>query len=274
MQKQVLVLVILILTGCQPSCSTVIRENWGLVQGKKVYHYILKNKAGMEVKITNFGGTVTSISCPDKYGNWDDVVLGFDNLEQYKGKHPCFGATIGRFANRIRNGRFEIGDRMYQLEQNSGEHCLHGGNEFDRVVWEAETLQDGDMNGITMSYLSKDGEKGFPGNLKAKVTLILREDNALEIRFEAETDKATHVNMTNNSYFNLNGMNGTVHDHQIRITALEYTEIDEDIIPTGTISSLEGKAWNLNKMTRLGENIGELDHNGYHYNYVLDKPKG
>ena len=258
----------IIIDGCSTKQSEIQQENWGETQGKQVYLYTLTNSNGMVVKVTSYGAIITSILVPDKNGNLADVVLGFDNLQQYLEPNPCFGAIIGRFANRIRNAEFEIDGTIYQLTKNIGAHCIHGGNEFDRVVWESKVL-DG-KNAITLHHSSKDGTNGFPGNLEVYVTYKLTENNAIEVKFEANTDKATHVNLTQHSYFNLNGGKELIYDHQIKINADNYTAIDEHIIPTGEMSTVIGTDWDLTEMTRIGDNIHKLDHNGYHYCYAFN----
>lgn len=226
----------------------------------------------MVVKITNYGGIITSVLVPDRDGHMDDVVLGFDNLNQYLEPNPCFGATIGRYANRIRNAEFEIDGTSYQLIKNDGDHCIHGANEFDRLVWESEILEEN--NGIRLHHLSKDGTNGFPGNLDVFVTYNLTDDNAIEVKFEAETDKTTHVSLTQHSYFNLNGCKDLIYDHQIQIDADKYTEIDEYIIPTGRLSTVKNKDWDLTELTRIGNNIHKLDFNGYHFCYAFNNYDG
>ena len=159
----------------------------------------------MTVKITNYGGIITSIIVPDTKGNFEDVVLGFDNLQQYIDPNPCFGATIGRFANRIKNAQFTIDGKIYHLNKNDGVHSIHGDNEFDKAVWKSKIVKNDMGNGIELTYLSRDGMKGFPGNLQNKVTYTLTDENAIHVQFEATTDKTTHVSMTQHSYFNLSG---------------------------------------------------------------------
>lgn len=267
-------LTVTLLTSCAVNKKETLQENWGEVQDKKVYQYTLTNSSGMVLKVTNYGGIITSLLVPDKNGDLEDVVLGYDNLEQYLEPNPCFGATIGRFANRIRDGRFTINDSSYLLTKNNGEHCIHGGNEFDRVVWDSELVENDMGKGIRLQHLSKDGENGFPGNLEVFVTYTLTENNAVHVKFEAKTDKATHVNLTQHSYFNLTGAKELIYDHLIKIDADNYTEIDEFIIPTGVISSVKGTDWDLNQLTPMGDNIHGLDFNGYHYCYVFNKPVG
>ncbi|CAM4218802.1 aldose epimerase family protein [Zobellia roscoffensis] len=252
----------------------VISKYWGTANGGNVILYTLVNANGMVVKLTNFGGTITSIMVPDKNGVFEDVVLGFDTLEQYTAKHPCFGATIGRVANRIRNGKFTIDGTTYELSKNSDVHCLHGGNEFDRVVWDSKIVANKLGPSIRLQHISADNTMGFPGNLESYVTYTLTDDNAIQVHYEATTDKATHVNMTQHSYFNLNGMKDKIYDHILKIDADKYTEIDEEIIPTGKLGTVKGTDWDLTTPTPIGNNIHKLNFNGYHYNYVFNKPVG
>lgn len=228
----------------------------------------------MQMDVTNYGGIITSLMVPDKEGKMDDVVLGFDNLQQYVDPNPSIGAVIGRFANRITNGQFTIGVKDYQVTTDKKGHALHGGGEFEKAVWESEIVQNEMGNGIRLSYFSKDGKHGFPGNVQSYVTYTLTDANAVHVKFEAETDQATHVNMTQHSYFNLNGGKELIYNHLIHINAKEFTELDESAIPTGVISTLKGKAWDLSVPTRIGDKIHEVPLNGYHHCYVLDKPLG
>ncbi|RKR13174.1 aldose 1-epimerase [Maribacter vaceletii] len=261
----------LMVISCNSEEGAIKKEVWGNVTEKEVYLYTFKNSNGMEMKITNYGGTITSVIVPDKDGNFDDVVLGFDNLKQYLAPHPCFGATIGRFANRIKDGEFKIDGNIYSLVKNDKGNTAHGANEFDKAVWDSEIVKTEKGRGVKLHYMSSDGANGFPGNLEVYVTYTLTNDNAIEVHFEAETDKATHINLTQHSYFNLSALNDKIYDHVITIDADNYTEIDEEIVPTGVISSLIGKDWDLTKPTRIGDNIGKLNFNGYHYNYVFNK---
>lgn len=271
---QIIMALILSKTGCTTNKTDVQQESWGEIQHKKVYHYTLTNVNGMVMKVTNYGGIITSVLVPDKDGIMEDVVLGFDKLQQYIDSNPYFGAVIGRFANRINKGQFGINDSVYQLPNNNGEHCLHGADEFNTVVWDSEIVESEEGMGIRLHYLSKDGANGFPGNLDVFVTYTLTDVNAIHIRFEAETDKATHVNMTQHSYFNLSGGQALIYDHRIKIDADQYVEVDESLIPTGNILPVKGEDWDLTSMTRIGDNIHQLDYKGYDYCYVLNKPAG
>ncbi len=258
--------------GCKSHKQDVLKENWGEVNGKPAFLYTLSNNNRMTVKLTNYGGIITSILVPDKNGISEDVVLGFDNLQQYLDPNPCFGATIGRYANRIRGGKFTIDSINYQLKQNDKTHCSHGANEFDRSLWDGEIIKNKLGKGIKFHHFSKDGTNGFPGNLNVYVTYTLTENNAIHVQFEATTDKSTHVSLTQHSYFNLTALKDKIYNHKIQIKADNYTEIDEDIVPTGKISTVLNTDWDLTKMTRIGDNIHKLNHGGYHYCYIFNKP--
>lgn len=249
------------------------REDWGNIAGKPVYLYIVKNASGMVLKMTNFGVRITELWVPDREGRLDDVVLGFDSLEPYLAPNPSFGATIGRYANRIRDARFVIDGEPYQLTANEGPNHLHGAGEFENAVWESEAIQTAEGRGVRFNYRSPDGSHGYPGNLDAKVTYVLTEENAVHVTFEAETDRSTHVNFTQHSYFNLNGMRDTVMNHRARIAATQYLDMD-GVLVTGAVDTLNGKAWDLSEWTRLGDRMQDIPLGGYHHNYVADKPPG
>jgi len=270
--SMVLIFLSLIL-GCAKEQS-VSRELWGEVNGQQIWHYTITNPNGASLKVTNYGGIITSVNVPDKDGKLEDVVLGFDNLKQYLEPNPCFGATIGRFANRIKHGTFTIDSIAYNLDTNEGKHCIHGANEFNTAVWESEIVREDSGVGVRLHYLSVDGTKGFPGNLDAFVTYLFSPENEVIVRFEATTDKATHVSMTQHSYFNLNGVKAPVYDHLIQIAASNYAEIDEEIVPTGVVAPVKGTDWDLTSLTRMGDNIHKLNNNGYHFCYVFDKEPG
>lgn len=261
-------------SNCTATTSEVKQEVWGKVDQSSIYLYTLTNANGMIVKISNFGGVIQSVFVPDKNGKLEDVVLGFDNLKQYTEKHPFFGSVIGRFANRIKDATFTIDGTTYHLTKNNGEQCIHGGGEFNNAVWAGEVLKSEEGNSIKLHYLSKDGQNGFPGNLDVYVTYALTDQNALKIKFEATTDKPTYVDMTQHSYFNLNGCKNLVSDHLVRIAADLYTEFDDDVVATGNLLPLKGKAWDLNQTTRLGDQINNIPLKGYHHCYVLNKEKG
>ena len=213
------------------------------VEGKPTALYVLKNKNGAEACITNYGGRLVSVMVPDKNGKMTDVVLGYDNIGQYVQSDGNYGALIGRYGNRINQGKFTLDDVEYTLPQNNGAHCLHGGPQgYHARMWDAKQLND---QALELTYLSKDGEAGFPGNLDIKVTYTLTDDNAVGIKYEATTDKKTVVNLTNHSYFNLSGVPGSdVLDQLVMINADNYTPVDSTLIPVG-ISPVDGTPLDL-----------------------------
>ncbi|MGV3639125.1 MAG: aldose epimerase family protein [Adhaeribacter sp.] len=241
--------------------------------GQQVQLYTLRNENGMQVQITNYGGIVTSILTPDKTGKPGDVALGFDNLEAYIRNNPFFGATVGRYGNRIAKGKFSLDGQEYTLATNNGPNHLHGGKKgFDKVVWAAEPAGD---NTLKLTYLSKDGEEGYPGNLSTTVTFSLSEDNELKIAYQATTDKATPVNLTNHSYFNLSaGAAETVLQHEVTIKADRFTVVDDKLIPTGELRPVAGTVMDFTKPTPIGTRIAQVEGGGYDHNYVLRDAKG
>lgn len=272
-------LVITILfTGCHESGNNensmnISQEHFGnLEDGREVDLFTLVNSNGLEAKIANFGGIITSLKVPDRDGNLENIVLGFDNLQDYLGGHPYFGALIGRYGNRIAGGRFEIEGREYQLATNDGENHLHGGNiGFDKVLWNAEVI-DGEV--LQLTYLSPDGEEGYPGNLEVMVTYKLTDENELIIDYEATTDKTTHVNLTAHSYFNLTGdFSSTILDHQLKLNAAHYTPVNEQLIPTGEIAPVDGTPFDFTDFNPIGSRIGQVE-GGYDHNFVLEGESG
>jgi aldose 1-epimerase len=247
----------------------ITTEFFGLMpDGDSTWLYTLTSE-DVTVKITNYGGIVTEIITPDKEGNPGNIALGFDNLEQYLAGHPNFGALIGRFGNRIAKGTFELDGETYSLAINNGNNTLHGGIiGFDDVVWEPEIVETENGEGLQLKYLSVDMEEGFPGNLDVTVLYELV-DNDLEITYWATTDKATPVNLTNHSYFNLAG-EGTIHDHILMIKASYYTPVDNEMIPTGEIAPVEGTAFDFREPKPVGRDIGQTE-GGYDHNYVFDR---
>ncbi|MCG2587220.1 aldose epimerase family protein [Rhodohalobacter sulfatireducens] len=256
----------------QTADQQIETEEFGTMDdGRSVELFTLTNENGMKVSITNYGGIVTSIRVPDNDGNIEDVVLGFDDLEKYKAGHPFFGAIAGRYANRIANGQFELNGEVYELARNNGENHLHGGNEgFDKKLWDAEVNED--ENSVTLSYLSPDGEEGYPGNLDVDVTYTLTENNELQIDYHATTDKATVVNLTNHSYFNLSGdPSQGILDHLLTIQADRYTPVDEGLIPTGELRAVGGTPFDFTEPETVGARIESIPP-GYDHNYVLNNP--
>lgn len=250
------------------------QADWGEADGKKVYLYTLTNKNGVQVKISNYGGLVTSFVTPDKSGATSSIVLGFEDLESYKAKSPFFGATVGRYGNRISDGKFTLDGKTYTLAKNNGKNSLHGGKKgFDKVVWDVAPI-DHATPSLTISYLSNDGEEGFPGNLKVSVKFSLSNDDELSIEYNAETDKATPVNLTNHSYWNLTGNpQNTILDHSLMIDADKYTPVDSTLIPTGELRPVQGTPFDFRTPHKVGERINSVP-GGYDHNFVLNHQMG
>ncbi|MGV3508335.1 MAG: aldose epimerase family protein [Sphingobacteriaceae bacterium] len=259
------------------SISTMIpsKANYkDTVDGKTTDLFILKNSKNMQVAITNYGGRVVSIIVPDKDGKMTDVALGYEKLSGYqKENDPYFGAIIGRYGNRIGNAQFKLDGATYKLAANNGTASLHGGpTGFHARVWDANQTNDYTLE---LSYLSKDGEEGYPGNLNVKVIYTLTDDNGLKIDYTATTDKATVVNLTNHTYFNLNGEgNGEINDHVLKINASKFTPVDASLIPTGELKDVTGTPFDFTKPTAIGERVEVEDvqlklGKGYDHNFVL-----
>ena len=248
------------------------REKFGQTnEGVSVDLFTLTNDNGLTVKITNYGGIVTSMLVPDKMGNYEDVVLGFDNLQNYLDGHPYFGSLIGRYANRIAKGMFELKGVLYYLAANNGENHLHGGNRgFDKVVWDSEPFVEENEVGLNLSYLSKDMEEGYPGNLNVKVTYRLTNENQLIIDYFAVTDKACPVNLTHHSYFNLTAGKENILNHKVMINANSYVGIDNNLIPTGQIRDLIGTEMDFTLPKIIGSRIDMVD-GGYDHCYIINK---
>ena len=239
-----------------------------MTDGQHVQIYKLTNKNGMEAEISNFGGVVQSLKVPDKSGKFADVVLGYDKLDGYVTDKSSFGALIGRYGNRIAKGKFTLDGQTYTLATNDGPNHLHGGFKgFNKKVWSAK--ENG--NSLLLTYLSKDGEEGYPGNLNVTVTYTLTDDNELRIDYQATTDKATPVNLTNHAYFNLAGR-GDVLDHELWLAADRYTPVDEQLIPTGEIASVKGTPLDFTTPGRIGARIEQLKPKpgGYDHNFVIN----
>jgi aldose 1-epimerase len=253
----------------------ITSKDWGETDGKKVQLFSLTNKNGVTVDITNYGGIVTSWVTPDKHGNKSSVVVGMNTLEEYLKKPPYFGAIIGRYGNRIGDAKFKLDGKTYTLAANNGKNNLHGGNKgFDKVVWDAATT-DGTTPSLTLTYLSKDGEEGFPGNLKVTVEYTLTDADELNIEYSAETDKATPVNLTNHSYFNLTGSTeNTILNHSLMIDADHFTPVDTTLIPTGEIKAVKGTPFDFTKPEAIGARIDSVPGaapGGYDHNYVINR---
>ena len=270
----------LLMAACTPKAekatdSGLLQSNFRTeVDGKKTDLYILRNKNNMEVCITNFGGRIVSVMVPDKDGQMRDVVLGFDSIQDYISKPSDFGASIGRYANRINQGKFTLDGVEYQLPRNNYGHCLHGGPQgFQYRVYDAVQLNPQELQ---LTYVAKDGEEGFPGNITCKVLMKLTDDNAIDIQYEAETDKPTIVNMTNHSYFNLDGDAGSNAEHLLTIDADYYTPVDSTFMTTGEIVPVEDTPMDFLTPMPVGERINDFDFvqlkngNGYDHNWVLN----
>ncbi|MGC8803172.1 MAG: aldose epimerase family protein [Bacteroidales bacterium] len=241
---------------------------------KGVYRFTLQNDAGVEISLTNYGAAVTSIKIPDRLGKIGEIVAGFDTLEEYEKEHPYFGVICGRYANRIARGQFSLDGVTYHLPINNGPNSLHGGNKgFDKVVWQAEPFEQHDIVGVKLSYLSADGEEGYPGNLRVTVIYTLNKQNELTIEYHATTDKPTVVNLTNHCYFNPAGCDQSIYELQLTIDANQITEVDETSIPTGKLLDVAGTPFDFRQPARIGDRI-HLVPGGFDHNYVLNKPAG
>jgi aldose 1-epimerase len=259
--------------------TTMHPENFiATIDSKPVQLYVLKNKNGMEVSITNYGATVVSMLVPDKSGKMVDVVLGYDSVSTYQNGTSYFGAIAGRYANRIAKGKFNLGDTSYTLAVNNGVNALHGGIKgYNKVVWEAKKEE----NVLKLSYFSKDGEEGYPGNVKVSVIYTLTDSNALDIQYQAETDKPTIINLTNHNYFNLEGQgSGTILGHQLMLNADRFTPVDSTLIPTGELASVKGTPFDFTVAHSIGEHIYDTLNQqikfglGYDHNFVLNGAYG
>lgn len=264
------------LAGCASSncCKMNSSTNstpFGTVDGKAVTLYTLKNSKGAEAQIMNYGGIVTSLKVADKKGNFSDVVLGYDNVEGYVKATPYFGCLVGRYGNRIANGKFTLNGKEYTLAKNNDQNSLHGGVKgFDKVVWTVGKVTD---SSLELHYISKAGEEGFPGNLSVKAVYELTEDNALRLDFTATTDADTHCNLTHHSYFNFAGKGDILH-HVVTINADKFTPVDANLIPTGELRPVKGTPFDFTIPTTVGARIGNDDEQlklgkGYDHNWVL-----
>ena len=257
--------------------DSVKKESFGKVEGRSVELYTLTNRKGGEAKITTYGATVVSLKVPDRNGKFDDVVLGFDDIDGYLTGTAYFGAIIGRYGNRIAKGRFTLNGVEYKLATNNGENHLHGGVKgFDKVIWNAKPFNLKNGAGLTLSYLSHDGEEGYPGNLSVNVTYTLTDNNELKISYAATTDKDTVVNLTHHSYFNLAGQGtGNILNHQLMINADRFTPTDAGSIPTGELRSVQCTPFDFREPTAIGARINQDDEQlklgkGYDHNFVLN----
>lgn len=280
MKKLILpAIIVLMAASCQKKqISTIQKEAFDTIYNEKpISLYTLTNKNGLEMQVTNFGGRIITLFTPDKNGKMEDIVLGYENIERYlNNKGDRFlGAAIGRYGNRIAKGQFSIDSIKYQLSTFNNGQSLHGGVKgYDMVVWNVDSVS---ANSICLSYLSKDGEEGYPGNLDVKMCYTLTDENELKITYSAVTDKKTPINLTHHSYFNLKGEgNGTINYHLLYINSDKYTPVDSVLIPTGEIASVEGTPFDFRTPTAIGKRVNENNPqlkmgNGYDHNFVLNR---
>jgi aldose 1-epimerase len=263
--------------GAKPQPGSTTKKPFGKTpDGQPVDLYVLTNNGGAEVSITNYGGAVVSIKVPDRNGKLADVVLGYDTAEGYLNDKSHFGGIIGRYGNRIAHAKFVLDGKTYTLAKNNGENSLHGGvRGFDKVLWTARILNAKDAQSLELSYLSKDGEEGFPGNLNVSVIYTLKDNSALSIAYSATTDKKTVLNLTNHSYFNLAGQGSSdILGHVLMIQADKFTPVDAGLIPTGELRDVAGTAFDFRKPTAIGARINQDGEQlklggGYDHNFVL-----
>jgi len=272
-----------LLAGCAGPGAThnlIEKEPFGTTpDGQPVDIYTLRNRRGVEARIMTYGGILVFLKAPDKNGQMDDVVLGYDNLDSYVKNSPYFGALIGRYGNRIARGRFMLDGTAYALATNNYPNALHGGVKgFDKRVWSASTREGADGPELILDYLSQDGEEGYPGNLHVTATYTLMRDNALRLQYRAETDKDTVLNLTQHSYFNLAGK-GDILNHQVTILADRFTPVDATLIPTGELRTVDNTPFDFRAPTAIGARIGQDDEQlkfggGYDHNWVINKEFG
>lgn len=255
---------------------SIKKEPYGKTSdGQNVDLYTLTNTSSLKVKTITFGGTITSLQVPDRKGKFADIVLGYDNLDQYVNDKAYLGSLIGRYGNRIAKGRFTLNGVEYKLATNNGPNHLHGGIKgFNKVVWNAQPVEQADGTGLKLTYLSKDDEEGYPGNLTCTVIYTLTNNNELKISYEATTDKTTIVNLTSHSYFNLAGHNsGDILGQELMLNADNYTPADDTLIPTGEIKTVKGTSVDFTKPAAIGSRIAQVP-GGYDHNFVLNNKKG
>lgn len=247
------------------------------LKGEKIFLFTLRNDFGTVIKITNYGGIITSIEIPDKNGKRSNIVLGFDHLEDYLSDSyinncPAFGCICGRYANRIAHGTFLLDGVNHQVTLNHGTHHLHGGKTgFDKVVWTPKSIEKPDGVGVELKYRSIHLEEGYPGNVDVTVKYILNHQNELLVEYSAVSDNETVINLTNHTYFNLTGCRENIFDHQLQLNSKRYTVADELLIPTGEIADVAKTPFDFSLSKKIGTHIGELE-KGYDLNYVLDNP--
>ncbi|MDQ0782507.1 aldose epimerase family protein [Chryseobacterium sp. W4I1] len=284
----IFILLFLIIFGCQKENSkqdiskkmdNIHTSDYGVSpKGDSIKKYTLTNKNGMKVEVINFGGIITSLTAPDKNGKYEDVVLGFTKPEGYFNGNPYyFGALIGRYGNRIANAKFTLDGKTYEIDKNDGSNSLHGGKEgFHTRFWNIEPVKDAKFPTLKLTYISADGEEGYPGKLTTTVFYTLTDDNALEISYEAETDKPTVVNLTQHSYFNLSGnFTKPITDHELQINADQFLPVNETLIPTGEQKAVKGTSFDFTVSKAIGKDVNADDDQlkkgkGYDHNWILN----
>lgn len=273
------------LLACQPVAEdndqgpppSIERSSGGFTPEGPALLYTLTNSNGIQAMITDYGATLVSLKTPDKAGNLGEITLGFDSVEGFVGVHPYFGATIGRYGNRIAKGSFSLDGETYSLATNNGPNHLHGGKKgFNRVIWDAKEIREKGAVGIELSYVSIDGEEGYPGTLTVTTSYVLTNEDEIKMSYRATTDKATVVNLTNHTYFNLAGT-GDILSHDLMVNADRITAVDETLIPTGALQSVEGTPFDFRTPTAVGARINDTTDaqikigGGYDHNFVLNK---
>jgi aldose 1-epimerase len=258
-----------------PRAMSIDKSPFGKTKdGQEITLYTIRNRHGLLLKMMNYGATVVALETPDRHGKVANITLGFDKLDGYLERHPYFGSTVGRYANRIAEGKFKIDGQEYQVTKNNGDNHLHGGAKgFDAVVWNAEEVKKDGAAGIKLTYRSKDGEEGYPGNLDVTVTYWLTDDNELRIDYEAKTDKPTILNLTNHNYWNLTGdaKANNILAHELLINAQKYVVVDDESIPTGELAPVKETVMDFTSQHPIGDRIEELTNRpqGYDHQYVL-----
>ena len=266
--------------GATPQLGSTVKKSFGKIRdGQSVDLYVLTNKSGAEASITNYGGAIVSLKVPDRNGKLTDVLLGYDNAGGYAADQSYFGALVGRYGNRIGHAQFVLDGKTYTLAKNNGDNTLHGGVKgFNKALWAAKILPAKDGQSLELSRLSKDGDEGFPGNLKVSVVYTLTDTNALKIEYSATTDKKTAVNLTSHGYFNLAGQgSGDILGHLLMINADQFTPVDSGLIPTGELRDVMDTPFDFRKPAAIGARIDQSDEQlklggGYDHNFVLRMP--
>jgi aldose 1-epimerase len=279
--KKAISLAVLTVAVSLGAAPRIEQRPFGEADGKPISLYTLRNAAGMEVKVTTYGGAVTSVKAPDRNGAFGEVVLGFDSLAPYQATTSYFGALIGRYANRIAKGRFQLDGQLYQIPVNDGANALHGGTiGFNKRIWDAQDVSTPQAATLELHYLSPDGEMGFPGSLNVTVRYTVEAKNGLKIEYSATTDKPTVLNLANHTYFNLAGAgSGSVLKHRLTIHADHFTPIDSGLIPTGVVQAVDGTPFDFRHGNVIGSRINDDNEQlklgkGYDHNFVLNSPAG